>query len=261
MSFYRDICRMLRIDNPFYIEIESKKRILARQAKDLKKFIADMKRTSFKKTVYFFDQFLDTPRMDLFKAGASMRLRYKSNGTKVYLQYKGPGFLQDGLLWRSEFSSENLNHLILEESHHDMIHFKSTTIQRILKRSAPAAMRQAMREHLGKKAISQITRGPILCLYRKDKFEVDLGSAFLEPSIDRIFAFHINPAGLHPLSTFYEFENEIKAPRNSLKAKLEHMPELLKYNDKILENFDLKPEKLDKYHRCTSIFLPKSQRK
>lgn len=254
------ICERLRTDNARYIEIESKKRIYPSQAKALKKHLSKLKKSRFVKTTYFFDQFLDTPGMDLFKLNASMRLRYKKNGSKVYLQYKGPGFMEDTLLYRSEFSSRNLRELILEESHHDIIHFRQTSVLRLLKKYAGSDMLKTMRRHLGAQVLNNISVGPIIAHYRKDKFLVDLGDAFLEPSIDRIFAFHINAGGFHPLSTFMEFENEIKAEGSSLNSKLEHLPELLKFNEKLGREFRLHVEPLDKYHRCASLFLSAKRR-
>ncbi len=250
------ICSRLQTDDPRFIEIESKKRIYPSQAKRLKKYLSNLKKSKFVKTTYFFDQFLDTPNMDLFKLNASLRLRYKRNGTKVYLQYKGPGFFEDGLLYRSEFSSNNLRELILEESHHDMIHFKQTSVLRLLKKYAGDEMLKTMKRHLGMGVLNKISSGPIIAHYKKDKFLVDLGGAFLEPSVDRVFAFHINKSGPHPLSTFYEFENEIKAVGSSLKSKMAHLGDLLKFNEKLGRKFRLHPEPLDKYHRCTSLFLP-----
>jgi hypothetical protein len=38
---------------------------------------------------------------------------------------------------------------------------------------------------------------------------------------------------------------------------MDHLPELLRFEEKLDRRFDLRPEPLDKYHRCTSIFLPK----
>ena len=254
--FIESLYRRLQIDDFHFVEIESKKRILPTQVKDLRKYLAKKKKVKHEKTTTFFDQFLDTPQMDLFKKGASLRLRYKRNGTKVVLQYKGPGFLEEGLLYRSEFSSKPLAHLIREESHHDMIHFSDTTIREVLDVYARGSMTRAMKRHLGAGTVSRISYGPIISSYQKDKYSVDLGSAFLEPSLDRIYAFHINKTGLHPLSMFWEFENEVKAEGHSLKAKLEHIPDLLEFDEKLAEEFDLKVEPLHKYHRCTSIFLP-----
>lgn len=250
------ICQRLRIDDFHFVEIESKKRVLPNQAKALKKYLHKKKKIKHEKTAFFFDQFLDTPQMHLFKAGASLRLRYKRNGTKVYLQYKGPGYLEDGLLYRSEFSSRPLKHVLLEESHHDIIRFNNTSVRQILSRNVIPEMARAMRQHLGDDVIGKITSGPIICSYQKEKFSVDMGAAFLEPSLDRVFAFHINKYGLHPLSMFWEFENEIKATGRSLNAKILNLPMLLKFDKKISDKFDLHPELLDKYHRCTSIFLP-----
>lgn len=253
MALLKDrICERLRIDDFHFVEIESKKRVLPGQAKDLKKYL--MKKGDHVKSSFFLDQFLDTPQMDLFRLGASMRLRYKKNGTQVYLQYKGPGYKEQGLLYRSEFSSKPLKHLILEESHHDMIHFTKTPIQSILRRGLGPEMRRALREHLGAAVTSRISVGPIICAYQKEKFKVKLGKVFLEPSLDRIFAFHINKGGLHPLSTFWEYENEIKAEGADLDGKILHVPDLLEFDEKVGKKFDLKAEPLDKYHRCTSIF-------
>lgn len=254
-SLQASICRRLRIDDFHFVEIESKKRILPKQVKAFKKYLTSRKKIKHKKTSLFFDQFLDTPKMDLFRLGASLRLRFKRNGSVVVLQYKGPGFIEDGLLYRSEFSSGKLKHLILEESHHDMIHFSDTTMRQILRKYVHPKMAQAMKRHLGARTMDHLSYSPMICSYQKDKFIVKLGEAFLEPSIDRVFAFHISKTGLHPLSTFWEYENEIKADNRSLNAKLEHIPELLEFEEKMSEEFDLKPEPLDKYHRTTSLFL------
>jgi hypothetical protein len=249
------ICRRLQIDDFRFVEIESKKRVLPSQAKDLKKFL--IKKTNHTKSTFFIDQFLDTPSMDLFKKGASLRLRYKKNASEVYLQYKGPGYREDGLLYRSEFSSGKLKHLILEESHHDIIHFTKTPIKKILSRHTDRMMVGAMKNHLGAEVVKKISVGPIISVYQKEKFEVKKGATYLEPSLDHILAFHINKIGLHPLSTFWEYENEIKATDQSLYEKIKHLPDLLEFDAKLGKKFDLKPEPLDKYHRCTSIFSQK----
>jgi hypothetical protein len=245
------ICDRLGINDFHFVEIESKKRVLPEAAKDLQKYLH--KKADFEKASFFLDQFLDTPKMELFTKGASLRLRYKRNGTHVYLQYKGPGFREDGLLYRSEFSSARLKNLLLEESHHDMIHFTRTPIRAILTRHLGSEMKAAMRTHLGS-AVDRISTSPIICAYQKQKFTKKVGSAFLEPSLDRVFAFHINKVGLHPLSTFWEYENEIKAKARSLDAKISHLPDLLDFDRKVTTKFDLKHEALDKYHRCASIF-------
>lgn len=247
----------LKIDDLRYVEIESKKRVLPGQVKRLIKFISEAKKTRHTKTTYFFDQFLDTPRMDLFRLGASLRLRFKKGGARVYLQYKGPGFLEKDMLFRSEFSSRPLKRISLEESRHDVIHFTQTSVRQILRKYAGGAMVRAMKRHLGQKVVSRISSCPIISLYQKDKFEVDLGKAYLEPSIDRVSVFHLNRKGPHPLSTFYEYENEIKAEGSSLSSKLKRLPELLKFDRKVVRRFRLKPEPLDKYRRCASIFFPR----
>lgn len=251
------ILEQLKIDNFHYVEIESKKRVSPRVAEELKDYLWDRKKVRHVKSTLSMDQFLDTPHRDLFNRGVSLRLRYKKSGSEVYLQYKGPGFKQEGLLYRSEFSSGRLKNVTLEESHHDMIHFTKTPIQKIIARALHPDMAKAMRTHLGAGVLEKISVGPILCVYQKEKFKMKLGKAFLEPSLDRVFAFKINDKGLHPLSTFWEFENEIKAEGAAWEPKLEHLPDLLEFDQKLSRKFDLKVEPLDKYHRCTSIFLAK----
>jgi hypothetical protein len=254
-SFSRLLMRKLDIDDLRFVEIECKKRVQPEEAAELKDWLLKRKKVKHRKSAFFFDQFVDTPSYDLLKAGASLRLRYKRAGSAVYLQYKGPGFTRDGLLYRSEFSSARLHDVFLEESHHDIVHFTDTSVALILRRQASSAMAEAMRRHLGTSTVRRLTNASIIALYQKEKFEVDLGSAFLEPSLDRVYAFHIAKKGLHPLSTFSEFENEIKAGDGSLAAKLEHMDELLDFNAALEEKFDLRREPLDKYHRCASFFL------
>src|SRR3954466_11236572 len=93
------ICHRLQISDFQYVEIESKKRVLPRQAKDLRKYLMKHKKVEHIKSASFCDQFLDTPHLDLLRKGASLRIRYKRNASEVYLQYKGPGFHEDGLLY------------------------------------------------------------------------------------------------------------------------------------------------------------------
>lgn len=254
-AFERMLMRKLRIEDLRFVEIECKKRVLPEEAGALRNWLLKRKGVEHVKTNYFFDQFLDTPDFQLLRKGASLRLRYKKNGTAVYLQYKGPGFVKEGVLYRSEFSSWRLEKVVREESHHDIVHFSDATVAGILRDQAGPEMRTAMHRHLGSKTVRRIVSGPIIALYQKDKFEVDLGSAFLEPSLDRVSAFHIAKRGLHALSIFNEFENEIKAGDGSLKSKLEHMEELHDFNRSVEKQFELRREPLDKYHRCASFFV------
>jgi hypothetical protein len=244
----------LGVDDLQFVEIESKMRVLPAQAKNLKKYLHNKKRVEHVKSAFSLDQFLDTPQMDLFRRGVSLRLRYRRNGSEVYLQYKGPGFKEQGLLYRSEFTSPRLRGILLEESHHDIIQFSTTPIRRILTRDIKGPMAEAMRRHLGADVINRISVGPIVCAYQKEKFKMKIGKAYLEPSLDRVFAFHINAGALHSLSTFWEFENEVKVEGAAHQKKLEYIPTLLAFNKKITGRFKLKNEPLDKYHRCMSIF-------
>src|SRR5688572_16852177 len=103
-DFARMLMKRLEIDDLRFVEIETKKRVDPDEASEVRDWLLDYKRMKHQKTALFYDQFLDTPTYEVLKAGASLRLRYKKNGTAVYLQYKGPGFTRDGLLYRSEFS-------------------------------------------------------------------------------------------------------------------------------------------------------------
>jgi uncharacterized protein YjbK len=255
------ICRKLQTSDPRFVEIESKRKVVPEEAKDLRRHLMKLKKVHHDKQVTFYDQFLDTLDLQLLKRGASLRLRYKGDGSNVYLQYKGPGFHSNGLLYRSEFSSERLAHVVREESHHDMVTFANTSVKEILDKHVSPEMAHAMERHLGNGIIARVDHGPILCSYEKDKFIVDLGSAFLEPSLDRLFAFHVNRSGIHSVSTFWEYENEVKTKHESLEDKIEHIPELLEFDDALSKKFDLRPEKLDKYHRCASCFLRLDKRR
>lgn len=249
------ICRRLQTADPRFVEIESKWRLLPERAKDLRRHLEDLKGVEHDKRAVFFDQYLDTSDFAILKAGASLRLRYKGAGTQVYLQYKGPGFRTGGLLYRSEFSSQRLEHVVREESHHDVVHFNDTSIRDILERHVAPEMAHAMERHLGRRVIERVNSGPILCSYQKDKFIVDVGDAYLEPSVDRLVAFHVNKRGLHAVSTFWEYENEVKTEGESLELKLENLDELAKFDKALVKKFGLMPERFDKYHRCASHFL------
>ncbi|MBI2070720.1 MAG: CYTH domain-containing protein [Elusimicrobia bacterium] len=246
------ICRRLRIDDPRFIEIETKRRIAEKDLKDVKEFLLGRKRVKHVKAATFFDQFLDTPSLELLKRGASLRVRYKNNGSNVYLQYKGPGYHHQGILYRSQFSSGKLDHLPKPSAADGMVRLIRITLPGILKTGIPLAMKWAMRRHLGRGVVGRISRGPILCVYHKDKFEVKLGEAFLEPSIDRVHAFHVNGAGLHALASFCEYENEVKAKDDDLEVKLDHLDKLLDFDRTVIRRFRLRAEHMDKYHRCAS---------
>lgn len=248
------ILKRLAIKDGRNVEVESKKRVLSKDRKDIHKFLVRHKKMRHEKSTMFFDQFLDTPDLDLLRLGASLRLRYKGNADSIYLQYKGPGFLDHGVLFRSEFSSGKLSGVLLEESHHDLIKFSKASIAQIIAR-APKLMGEAMRRHLGGGILRRISTGPIVSIYKKQKYLLELGDVFFEPSLDRVFAFHINAKGFHPLSSFCELENELKTDSKSLRPKLMHIPEMLEFDAVLSERFDLKTERHDKYQRCASIFL------
>ncbi len=219
----------LGIVEPRFVEIEGKMRVLPEEASALEAWLAARKGVKPKGSPSFLDRFLDTPSNALLKKGASLRLRCVRDGSAARLKYKGPGFVRNGLLYRCEFSSAD----------------------------ARPEMAEAMRRQLGKSVTARISGTPILALYRKKKFEVDLGGAFLEPSLDRVSVFRIGKAGdPRPLAVFHEFENEIKTGDGSLEAKLERLDDLLEFNEIVRRKFRLRREPLDKYGRCAS-FLAK----
>ena len=230
----RDVCRRLGIEDARHVEIESKRRVRAAQAEKLREHLFRLKGARHVREASFFDQYLDTPELALLHRGASLRLRYKGDGTYVYLQYKGPGFHEQKALFRSEFSSDRLVSAVREESHHDIVSFSDVSVPDILRRHCDPAMAGAMRRHLGDRVISRISR---LC------------------------AFHIRPSGLHPLSTFWEYENEIKAEGESIGRKLERLRQLRRFDERLARRFDLPFEKLDKYHRCAAHFIKLSRRR
>ena len=249
------LCWELGIGDARYIEIESKWRIEPDSVKRLRGYVEKLKGVRHEKRAIFFDQYLDTPELDLLRLGASLRLRYRKNGTQVYLQYKGPGFRRQGLLYRSEFSSRRLDRLVREESHHDVVRFTETSVREILHGHSDPAMAEAMRRHLGNALIDRIDTGHLICQYQKDKYWVDLDGGALEPSIDRISVFHISRRGPHTLSNFWEYENEAKTEDGALEGKLALLPDLKRFDAALARRFDLKPERLDKYRRCASCFL------
>ncbi|MDE2291347.1 MAG: CYTH domain-containing protein, partial [Elusimicrobia bacterium] len=181
----RRILSRLRVGDFRFVEIESKRRVVPEEAHDLREFILSRKGVRHAKATFFFDQFLDTPDMRLFRLGASLRLRYKRDGTAVYLQYKGPGFRRGGVLFRSEFRSERLTQVLQEESHHDIIRFNETSVARILREQEDSPISRTMTSHLGVKTLRRITTAPIISMYQKDKFVVEVGKVYLEPSLDR----------------------------------------------------------------------------
>lgn len=258
-NFSQSICHRLKLKNFDYVEMEIKRRVVPEEFDQVESYLFNMKGVQHQKNAFFFDQFLDTPDMAICRKGASLRIRYKRNGSHVYLQYKGPGFHSQNILYRSEFSTGKLKGALLEESHHDIVQFNEKILRQILIEQVPAEMALAMKEHLGSNILRKITRGTFLCIYRKQKFTVDLGSCFLEPSLDRVFAFHIAGKTMHPLSSFCEYENEIKSEKKSLESKIKRIPDLLNFDKKIAKRFNMPVEKLDKYHRCSSFFLPKNK--
>jgi|GEM_PF-869541 len=249
------LCWELGIGDPRFVEIESKWRVTPEGAKRLRAGLDGLKGARHEKSVTFFDQYLDTQELDLLRLGASLRLRYRKNGSHVYLQYKGPGFRRGGLLYRSEFSTERLDELVREESHHDVVRFSETSVREILHAHAGPAMAEAMRRHLGNRLIDAIDTGPLICQYEKHKFSVELDGGCLEPSVDRVSAFHIRRRGPHGMSTFWEYENEAKSEDGDLDAKLALLPRLKKFDAALVSRFGLVPERLDKYRRCAGCFV------
>lgn len=249
------ICHKLRIDNPAKIEIEAKKKLSPKSAQELREYFLRKKNIKHIKTSFFIDQFLDTQNFDIFHAGASLRLRYKKNGTVVYLQYKGHGFSHQGVLFRSEFSSGKIKGLVKEESLHDTIHFTEAIFREIMEKALTDEMRSAMLKHLGPSVVKKIKKAPVICFYKKEKFMSKFGNVYLEPSIDQLSAFHINENSFHSLSNFWEYENEIKSEKEDLQAKISKLDKLLEFDEEVGKKIKFYQEDMDKYHRIMSCFI------
>jgi hypothetical protein len=249
-----DICRKLDIDNERFVEIETKQQLKLRHYKAVRQLVEKLG-AKHKRSASFFDQYLDTPGLMICKKGASLRIRYKQHGTKVYIQYKGPGFIKDGILFRSEFNSGRIDDVVLEESSSHIVHFNEKTIRAILLNHIPDEMAAVMRRHVGEKILSHISVGHLICAYSKDKFALKRKNVLLEPSLDTVYSFYVARQRIHPMSIFCEYENEIKAVDNALGDKLKSLNELLDFNRKITSRFPLPQENKDKYHRCMSYFI------
>ncbi|NLH38864.1 MAG: CYTH domain-containing protein [Elusimicrobia bacterium] len=249
------ICHKLRVDDQSKVEIETKKRLTSTSATSLKKYLDKKDQVKHIKSTTFIDQFLDTPEFDLFYSGASLRIRYKGYGSNVYLQYKGHGFLHKGILFRSEFSSGSIKELVIEESHHDIIHFVGIDLKHIMKNYLPKEMSSVMIDHIGPSIINRIKTAPIICFYHKEKYIIKFGNVSLEPSLDHISAFHINKDTFHSLSNFWEYENEIKSKDKDLKNKILNINKILKFDSTLSKKFLMQTEVMDKYHRVLSCFM------
>lgn len=250
-----DVRRILNVEGSAHVEVESKWKLDADQAKPLRKQLRERVDLERVKNTVFFDQYLDTERLDLLRAGASLRLRYRKNGTHVYLQYKGPGLRQEGLHIRSEHRSRRLDALVSEESACDVMRFTTPSVRDILRDKAPDEMVEALRRDLGTAVVAGIDRATLLCQYQKDVFRVELDGARLSPSVDRLCVFRVEGRGPLALSTFWEYENQADA--DDLEGLLTAVPALKAFDDTLAKAFGLRPEPLDKYRRCASgLLLP-----
>ena len=248
-----ELCRLLSVDDDRLVEVESKWRLPVDAAKPLRHRLLELKGVEHEKRTTFLDQYLDTPDLRLLRGGASLRLRYRKSGAQVYLQYKGPGMRSDALHFRPEHRSESLDGIALEESDNNLLRFEQPSVAEILRTKAPAEMIEAMRRDLGHANVYSIDFAPILCQYRKDVFRVELEDAWLSPSIDRLCVFRLDRRGPLALSTFGEYENEVRA--GGLDAKLAALPALRAFDAALASEFGLTPEPLDKYGRCASGLL------
>ena len=242
---------------PSKIEIEAKKKLSPETAQTLKKYFFKKKGVKHIKSAVFMDQFIDTPDFDIFHSGASFRIRYKGEGSNIYLQYKGRGFSHKGILFRSEFSSGKIKNLVKEESLHDVIHFTRSKFRDIMDKFIPRDMKKVILDHFGPSVIKRINTAPVISIYHKEKYLVQLGKCALEPSLDHICAFHINRNSFHSASNFWEYENEVKSGNNDLEAKLSHVDDLLEFDGELAKKFQLYSETMDKYHRILTCFIKK----
>lgn len=248
-----ELRRLIGVDGCAHLEIESKWKLPADAAKPLRRHLKGRGDVEALKRTVFFDQYLDTPDLDLLRAGASLRLRYRKNGSQVYLQYKGPGLREGNLHVRSEHRSRRLDELVLEESGSDLVRFVAPSVRDILRAKAPEEMLAAMRRDLGPGVVEAVDRAPLLCQYQKDLFRVELDGCTLTPSIDRLCAFRVEGRGPLALSTFWEYEDQADA--EDLDGLLAALPALQSFDRALAEGFGLRPEPLDKYRRSASGLL------
>jgi|CXWL01.1.fsa_nt_gi hypothetical protein len=248
-----ELCRLLSVVDHRCVEVESKWRLPADAAKPLMRRLFELKGVEHEKSTTFLDQYLDTSDLRLLRGGASLRLRYRKSGAQVYLQYKGPGMRSDALHFRPEYRSENLDGLALEDTGDNLLRFEQPSVADILRTKAPAEMIEAMRRDLGHASVYSIDFASILCQYSKDVFRVELENVWLSPSIDRLCVFRLDRRGPLAMSTFGEYENEVRA--GSLDAKLAALPALRAFDAALAAEFGLTPEPLDKYGRCASGLL------
>ncbi len=252
-----DLRRILGVDGSAHVEIESKWKLDAEAAKPLRRHLRERPDVEPVKDTVFFDQYLDTEGLDLLRAGASLRLRYRKNGANVYLQYKGPGLRQGGLHIRSEHRTRRLDALVREESGSDVMQFTAPSVREMLRDKAPDEMIAAMRRDLGAAVVEAVDRAPLLCQYQKEVFRVELDGCCLAPSVDRLSVFRVDGRGPLAMSTFWEYEDQADA--EDLDSLLAALPALKAFDESLAKAFGLRPEPLDKYRRCASglLLLPR----
>jgi hypothetical protein len=248
-----ELCRVLSVEDHRLVEIESKWRLSAPVAKSLRGFLKELDGVEHVKRSTFFDQYLDTPDLRLLRADASLRLRYRKSGGQAYLQYKGPGVRRGAVHYRSEYRSDRLDHLV-HQGQSELLAFERLPVLELLETHAEPEMLAAMRRDLGEPAVRSIARGTVLCQYQKDVYRVELGSASLAPSVDRLCVFRLDGAGPFAMSTFWEYENQAAA--TGLADKLAAVPAMDEFDAQLAADFDLTPEPLDKYRRCAGGLLP-----
>ncbi|UPT72765.1 MAG: CYTH domain-containing protein [Elusimicrobiota bacterium] len=252
-----ELCSLLRVSDHRLVEIESKWRLAASTAKSLRQFLKELDGVEHVKRSVFIDQYLDTPGLDLLRADASLRLRYRKNGGQVYLQYKGPGVRRGAVHYRSEYRSDRLDFLVPDQSGADILSFERPSVPEILETMSDPGMLDAMRRDLGAAVPRAIDRAPVICQYQKDLYRVELGEASLAPSIDRLCVFRVDRAGPLAMSTLWEYENQAAA--TDLAAKLAAVPAMRDFDAHLADEFDLSVEPLDKYRRCAGGLLARPE--
>jgi len=248
-----ELCRSLGVEDHRLVEIESKWRLSAATAKSLRGFLKQLEGVEHVKRSTFFDQYLDTSDLRLLRADASLRLRYRKSGGQVYLQYKGPGVRRGAVHYRSEYRSDRLDHLVLDQSQSELLSFERASVPVLLETHSEPEMLAAMRRDLGDAVVRAIDRATVLCQYQKDVFRVELAQASLAPSIDRLCVFRLDGAGPFAMSPLWEYENQAAA--TGLSDKLAAVPAMNEFDAQLASDFDLTHEPLDKYRRCAGGML------
>ena len=244
------IVRRLGVRDSRSIEMESKWRVPPGRSNEVFRHLLKRDSLRYIGSRVFHDRFLDTPSLDLLGRGASLRLRYKRDGTKACLQYKGPGFRKDGVLFRPEFSSGDLAGFSSGGGCQRRMLLRADAVRRLLSARRGGELLRHLRRDMGGAVVGRIGPLDLVCTYHKEKFGFAIRGHSFEPSLDRIVVVRTSGAGAPVVSVLCEFENEIRPARADDAGRLEMVAAMGKFDRALAGRFGLRAERRDKYGRC-----------